>query len=301
MKILITGATGLIGSELIKKLLENKHTVHFLTTSKNKIINNSNLKGFYWNIEQKEIDSKCMDGVEVIIHLAGASISKRWTNQYKNEILSSRIDSMDLIFKYLKENTNQVKHFISASGTAIYPESFSTVYDETSTEMEDSYLSRVVQKWEEKAKSFEELGIKVAMLRTGIVLSNKGGALPEMVKPIKLGFGAIMGTGKQIQSWIHINDLVNLYTFILENNFQGVYNAIAPNIISNKEMTKDIAQALNKPLWLLAIPQFFMKFILGEMSYLLFSSKCISSSKVLHLGFQFEFATFKKAFMQLYA
>jgi len=301
MKILITGATGLIGSELVKKLLENKHTVHFLTTSKNKIINNSNLKGFYWNIEQKEIDSKCMDGVEVIIHLAGASISKRWTNQYKNEILSSRIDSMDLIFKYLKENTNQVKHFISASGTAIYPESFSTVYDETSTEMEDSYLSRVVQKWEEKAKSFEELGIKVAMLRTGIVLSNIGGALPEMVKPIKLGFGAIMGTGKQIQSWIHINDLVNLYTFILENNFQGVYNAIAPNIISNKEMTKDIAQALNKPLWLPAIPQFFMKFILGEMSYLLFSSKCISSSKVLHLGFQFEFATFKKAFMQLYA
>ena len=300
MKILITGATGLIGSELVKKLLERKHTVHFLTTSKSKIINNPNLKGFYWNIDQKEIDSKCMDEVEAIIHLAGASISKRWTNQYKNEILSSRIDSMDLIFKYLKDNPNQVKHLISASGTAIYPESYSIVYDETSIEMEDSYLSRVVQKWEEKAKSFEELGIKVAMLRTGIVLSNKGGALPEIVKPIKLGFGAMMGTGKQVQSWIHLNDLVKLYTFILENNFHGVYNAVAPNSISNKEMTKEIALVLNKPLWLPAIPQFFMKFILGEMSYLLFSSKCISSSKVVHLGFQFEFTTFKKAFKQLY-
>ena len=113
MKILITGATGLIGSELVKKLLERKHTVHFLTTSKSKIINNPNLKGFYWNIDQKEIDSKCMVEVEAIIHLAGASISKRWTNQYKNEILSSRIDSMDLIFKYLKDNPNQVKHLIS--------------------------------------------------------------------------------------------------------------------------------------------------------------------------------------------
>ena len=207
MKILITGATGLIGNELVKLLLAKKYSINYLTTSKSKIKSKPNYKGFYWNLEQGKIDENCLYQVDVIVHLAGANIAKRWTNPYKQEIIESRTLSSELLYNLVKKTPNQVKQFISASGTAIYPESFTKVYDETTIQTEDSFLANVVKKWEESANRFQVLNIKVCKLRTGIVLSNGGGALPEMVKPIKMGLGATMGTGKQMQSWIHISDL----------------------------------------------------------------------------------------------
>ena len=244
MTVLITGATGLIGSELVKVLLEKNYTIHYLTTSASKIESKPNYQGFYWNPEQGKIDENCIYGVDVIIHLAGANIAKRWTNAYKQEIIESRILSSELLFNLVKKSENKVKQFISASGIAIYPESFDKVFDETAKDTEDSFLSNVVKKWEESANRFQVLGIKVCKLRTGVVLSNAGGALPEMVKPIKTGFGAAMGNGKQMQSWIHINDLVAMYCFVIENQLEGVYNAVTPNPISNQELTTVIAKTL---------------------------------------------------------
>ncbi|WP_309612848.1 TIGR01777 family oxidoreductase [Flavobacterium sp.] len=301
MRILITGATGLIGNELVKLLLAKNHSVHYLTTSLSKIESKPNYQGFYWNPEQSKIDENCIYGVDVIIHLAGANIAKRWTNDYKQEIIESRTLSSELLYNLVKKNPNQIKQFISASGTAIYPESFDTVYDETTTETEDSFLSNVVKKWEESANRFQVLGLKVCRLRTGIVLSNAGGALPEMVKPIKIGFCAAMGNGKQIQSWIHINDLVAMYWFAIENQLEGVYNAVTPHPISNQELTTVIAKTLKKPLFLPNIPQFVMKLILGEMSYLLFSSKNLSAQKIMDNGFQFQFPEIKNAIADLYS
>ncbi|MDN3676879.1 TIGR01777 family oxidoreductase [Flavobacterium paronense] len=301
MKILITGATGLIGNELVKQLLAKNHSVHYLTTSKSKVVNKPNYKGFYWNPQQTKIDESCIYEVDVIVHLAGANIAKRWTNAYKQEIIESRTLSSELLYNLVRKHPNQVKQFISASGTAIYPESFATVYDETTTETEDSFLSNVVKKWEESANRFQVLGLKVCKIRTGIVLSNVGGALPEMVKPIKMGFGAAMGNGKQIQSWIHINDLVAMYCFAIENQLEGVYNAVAPNPISNQELTTVIAKTLKKPLFLPNIPHFVMKLILGEMSYLLFSSKNLSAQKIINNGFQFKFPKIKEALANLYS
>ncbi len=191
MRILITGATGLIGNELVKLLLAKNHSIHYLTTSLSKVESKPNYQGFYWNPEQSKIDENCIYGVDVIVHLAGANIAKRWTNNYKQEIIESRTLSSELLYNLVKKHPNQVKQFISASGTAVYPESFDTVYDETTTETEDSFLSNVVKKWEESASRFQVLGLKVCKLRTGIVLSNAGGALPEMVKPIKMGFGQL--------------------------------------------------------------------------------------------------------------
>jgi uncharacterized protein (TIGR01777 family) len=300
MKILITGATGLVGSELVKLLLVKNHTVNYLTTSISKIENKSNYKGFYWNPELGKIDENCIYDVDVIIHLAGANISKRWTNSYKQEIIESRTLSAELLYNLVRKTQNQVKQFISASGTAIYPESFSKVYDETTKETEDSFLSSVVEKWEESANRFQVLGVKACKIRTGIVLSNVGGALPEMIKPIKLSLGAIMGSGKQIQSWIHIKDLTSLYCFAIENQLEGAYNAVTSNPVSNKELTEAIANTLNKPLFLPNIPQFIMRLILGEMSYLLFSSKNLSSRKIQDLGFQFQFPDIKGALADLY-
>ena len=188
-----------------------------------------------------------------------------------------------------------MKQFISASGTAIYPDSIATVYDETTKETENSFLSSVVQKWEESADRFKVLGIKTCKIRTGVVLSGKGGALPQMMKPIKLGFGAALGSGKQVQSWIHLDDLTALYLFVLENQLEGVFNAVSPNPVSNRELTKAIAVALKKPLWLPNVPEFVIKLMLGEMSYLLFASNNLSSRKIQDLGFQFKHPEIKEA------
>lgn len=300
MKILITGATGMIGSELVRLLLAKNHSVNYLTTSKSKIESKPNYNGFYWNPEQGKIDESCLYEVDAIVHLAGANISKRWTNAYKQEIIESRTLSAELLYNLIRKTPNQVKQFVSASGTASYPESYTKVYYETTVDTEDSFLSNVVKKWEESADRFQVLNIKVCKLRTGIVLSNLGGALPELVKPIKLGLGAAMGSGKQIQSWIHINDLVGMYYFVIENQLEGVYNAVAPNPISNKELTVAIAKVLKNPLFLPNIPQFVMKLVLGEMSYLLFSSKNLSSEKIQNSGFKFEFPKIKEALSDLY-
>jgi uncharacterized protein (TIGR01777 family) len=300
MKILITGATGMIGTELVKLLLSKSHTVNYLTTAKSKIENKSNYQGFYWNPEEGKIDENAIQGVDAIIHLAGANIAQRWTDKYKQEIIESRTLSSELLYNLVKKHPNSVKQVISASGTAIYPDSISKVYYETATESEDSFLSNVVKKWEDSVNTFQVLGIKVCKLRTGIVLSNLGGALPEMVKPIKMGLGAGMGSGKQMQSWIHIKDLVALYYFALENQLDGVYNAVSPNPVSNQELTKVIAKILKKPLWLPNIPKFVMKLVLGEMCTLLFSSKNLSAKKISTAGFQFQFPKIDRAVADLY-
>ena len=300
MKVLITGATGLIGKELTTLLLQNGVNVHYLTTSKRKIKNEPNYKGFYWNPTQGIIDENCIMGVDAIIHLSGASISQRWTNSYKQEIVESRIDSSNLLYNALKSNPNQVRQIVSASGTAIYPNSFKAVYTENSPEISDTFLGNVVLKWEESVDKFKLLNVKVCKLRTGIVLSNSGGALPKMVQPIKFGFGAAFGNGKQVQSWIHIHDLAALYFFAIKNHWDGVYNAVSPTPISNEFLTKTIARVLKKPIFLPNIPQFIMKLVLGEMHVLLFENKNISSNKVTDLGFEFKYKSIDQAIENLY-
>lgn len=300
MKLLITGATGLVGKKLVALLLQQGHCVHYLSTSKNKIQSLSNYKGYYWDIQKDEIDTSCIEGVEVIIHLAGASIAKRWTKQYKKEIIESRVHSANLLYSLLKEQTHKVKYFVSASGTAIYPGSIEVLYDETTIEKENSFLSNVVQEWELAADRFNQLGIKVCKLRTGVVLDRREGALPEMAKPIQLGVGANMGNGSQIQSWIHIEDLVQMYSFVINHQLEGVYNAVSPNPVSNAILTKAIARVLRRPLILPNIPRFVMNIILGEMDYLLFSSKNLASNKIQKEGFVFQYPNIDIALENIY-
>ncbi|MES2748257.1 MAG: TIGR01777 family oxidoreductase [Bacteroidota bacterium] len=300
MKILITGATGLIGEALTSLLIEKGHSVNYLTTDTNKIVSKPNSYGYFWNPSEGKIDENCLINVDAIIHLAGASIAKRWTTSYKNEIVESRILSAELLYKTLKKYPHQVKQIISASAIGIYPESESLSYDESTTEKDTGFLGNVVSKWEESVDKFQQLQLKVCKIRTGVVLAKNGGALPEMAKPIKMYLGANMGNGKQIQSWIHINDLVQLYYFALQNELEGVFNAVAPNPVSNAELTKAIAKKLHKPLFLPSIPEFVMHFILGEMASLVFSSKNVSAKKVIKTGFQFQFPTLETALADIY-
>ncbi len=299
MKILVTGATGLIGKEIVKQCLQNNIEVNYLTTSQKKIENTPNYRGFFWNPKLGEIDSSCINGVEAIIHLAGASISNRWTPSYKEEIIESRILSASLLFNTLHKNSHTIKQFISSSGVNIYPESLNKVYTEDSREVENSFLGDVVVNWEEVADKFTIENIKVAKIRTGMVLDAEEGALPKLMQPIKLGVGSPLGSGKQWQSWIHIKDIAAIYLFVLKNQLNGIFNAVAPNPVTNKEMTQAVAKKLDKPLWMPNVPAVALNTMLGEMATLVLHGQKISSKKLENAGFVFKYPTIEAALEEL--
>ena len=299
MRVLITGATGLIGQEIVKLCHEEGIGVNYLTTQKSKIKGENHYKGYYWNPSINEIDTTCFKNVDAIIHLAGASVSKRWTANYKNTILESRKDSTRLLINSLKGEAHNVKQVVSASAIGVYPDSLTNYYDEGFKEVSDSFLGQVVKVWEQEVDGFSKLGITVSKIRIGLVLSNKGGALQEIIKPVKLGLGTAFGTGKQWQSWIHIGDLANMFLYILTKNIMGVYNGVAPNPVTNKELTKTAASVLSRPLFMPNIPKFFMKRVLGDMHILLFESQRVSSKKIEANGFYFKYNYIEPALRDL--
>ncbi len=285
MKVLITGATGLVGSEIVKLCEKENIAVNYLTTSKEKIKTQSGYQGFYWNPKKGEIDKACIQGVDKVINLVGASVSKPWTTSHKKAILSSRIDSANLLLKTLKENEHQISQIVSASAIGYYPDSLTTLYYEDYPKAADNFLGEVVTKWEAAVDQFEEEGLEVAKIRIGLVLSEKGGALEQIRKPIENYVGAPLGSGKQWQSWIHLEDLARIFLFAIQKNLDGVYNGVAPNPVTNKRLTYAIAKKLNRPLVLPNVPEFVLKLALGERSSLVLSSQLVSSAKLDALGF----------------
>lgn len=300
MRVLITGATGLVGKALMDLLVSEGISIHYLTTAKNKLKSVPGKTGFYWNPEAGEVDESALIGVDAIVHLAGATISKRWTDSYKQEIIESRILSANLLFNLLRKNPHDVKQIVSASAIGIYKDSLDTVYREDATQKDDGFLGHVVQKWEESIDKFKILGLKTCKLRTGIVLSRDGGALPQMAKPIEWYVGAPLGSGKQFMSWIHLDDLTRMYLFALTQGLDGVFNATAPNPVTNKDFTKMLAKRLHRPLILPSVPAFALKLLLGEMHLLLVSSQNVNSEKIRNAGFDFKYNPLGEALDDLY-
>jgi uncharacterized protein (TIGR01777 family) len=299
MNILITGATGLIGKKMVTLLKKDNHIIHYLSTSKSKIEHTPNYKGFYWNPGKGEIDLAAFEDVSVIIHLAGASVSKKWTTSYKKEIIQSRVQSANLLFKTLQSHPNSVKQFISASAIGIYPNDLTAIYHEENLSVDDSFLGEVTQLWEESTKMFTSLPMTVTTIRIGVVLAKESGALVEMAKPIKYGFGAVLASGKQYVSWIHIDDLVSIFKYVLDHNLAGVFNAVSPYPTTNEELTKAIAKTIHKPLFLPNVPKFMLRLLLGEMHEIVTSSQHVSSRKILDAGFQFQHALLSKSLQNL--
>jgi len=289
MRVLITGATGLIGSSITKLCLEKNIQVHYLTTSKEKIEHSKNYKGFYWNPTENKIDENCIEGVDKIINLVGASVAKRWTDEQKKAIINSRIETAGVLYNLLATKENKVTQLVSASAVGIYPDSLTKLYQEDCPNVADNFLGNVVIKWERAVDQFEKLGIEVAKIRIGVVLAKGGGALEKMKEPVEKGFGSPLGSGKQWQSWIHIKDLARIFLFALEKDLDGVYNGVAPNPVTNKKLTTSIAKVLNKNLWMPNVPAFMLKLILGEMATIVLASQLVSNQKIDTHGFKYHY------------
>jgi len=301
MKVLITGATGLVGQVIVEELKNRNIQVHYLTTSKEKIVTEEGYKGFYWNPSKGELDGKALEGVTEIINLAGATISKKWTTSYKREVLNSRLDSLKTLRKGLeKAGGHGVKAFVSASAIGIYPNSLTTFYEENETAVDDSFLGEVVAAWEKEIDTFNSFDFKVSKIRIGLVLSDKGGALPKMAQPVNNYVGAAFGSGHQWQSWVHIEDLAQMFLFVLEQGLKGTFNGVAPNPVTNSKLTKELAKVMKRPLILPNVPKVMMELVFGEMAYLLFASQRVSSKRIEKKGFQFQYRNICHALESFY-
>lgn len=294
--VLITGASGAIARVLSKKL-ENQYSIRFLTRKKEAE------NEFEWDLENQIVDENAFENVSHIIHLAGANISeKRWTEDRKKELISSRVDSAKLILNTLKKKNLKLRSFISASGINFYgTKTTDKIFTENDAPGND-FLSEVVVVWEKAADEFKEQNIseRVVKIRTAVVLSKNEGALAKMMTPIKFGIGSPLGSGKQYMPWIHIDDICSIYEFALKNpEVEGSYNASAPQHTTNENLTKLIAKVLNKPLFMPNVPSFILKLIFGELADALLEGSRASSEKIEKAGFEFLFPDLKMALEDL--
>jgi hypothetical protein len=291
-KLLITGANGMVAKHLAV-LLNNDYEVRFLTR------NVSQGNHFFWDLDKGYIDPKALEDLDLVIHLAGASIAgKRWTKKRKDLILSSRVEGAHLILEKLKEHKIILQKFISASGVGYYgAQTSDTIFTEEGPKGND-FLSDVCMKWEDAAYAFktQRVAKKVVVLRTGVVLAKNEGAIEKIMQPIKFALGSPIGTGHQYMPWIHIDDLCNMYKFVLDNDLiNGTFNAVAPDYTNNVQLTKALAHELNKPLFLPNIPAFIMRLLFGEMSAVLLKGSRVSSNKIEEQGFNFKYFSLKQA------
>ncbi len=285
--ILITGASGLIGTRLTTLLDEEGYRIAHLSRTPR----SGNAETFLWNVDKHQLDAAAIQAAHVVIHLAGTGIAdKPWTKQRKNEIIKSRTLSTRLLYGELKKGNHNVKTFISSSAIGFYgSEDKDTFFTEDDKQGND-FLSDVVGQWEQAVDQISELGIRVVKLRIGIVLSEKGGALKEMMRPIKLYVGAPLGTGTQYLSWIHLDDVCYIFIKAIEDEtMHGVYNAVAPNPVTNKEFTHSVAKALHRPVIFPTVPSVILKIFLGERADLVLKGTKISGEKIQATGFKFRF------------
>ena len=297
-KILITGATGMIGGLLSQKLIDKGFEVACLSRRKKDL---SPVKCYTWDVEKGEIEAEALENVDYIIHLAGAGIAdKRWTEKRKKEIIQSRVQSAELLFKTMQAQAIKPKAYLTASGISIYGDDKGSTWLDEESPLANSFLAQVAKAWENSSQLFENEGIRTVQLRIGIVLGTEGGALPKLAKPVRYGVGAALGSGKQYTSWIHIEDVCNFIVQAIEQeSIMGAYNLVAPQPVNNQDFTKLLAEVLQKPLFLPSIPSFMLKMLLGEMSATVLGSLRVSAKKMENTSFEFTFPELKGALEDL--
>jgi uncharacterized protein len=303
--ILITGGTGLIGKALSSALVKKGYEVIILTRNPAAHQSEGKIRYANWDIDKQQFDLAALAAADHIVHLAGAGVAeKRWTDARKKEIVDSRVKSGELLVKILKENENKIRSVISSSAIGWYgpdpviPNPRPFIEDD---KPDTSFLGETCLKWEESVTPLKQLGKRLVILRTGIVLSKDGGALHEFRKPVKFGVAAILGSGKQVISWIHIDDLVRLYIRFIEHaSLDGIYNAIAPKPVSNSELVTKLAREIKGSFYVpMHVPAFILKMTLGEMSTEVLKSATVSCVKVHLTDFTFQYPTIEAALPSL--
>jgi uncharacterized protein (TIGR01777 family) len=296
-KIVITGATGLIGKKISETLINRGDELIIFTRSpeKAKQIIPGAKEYVKWNYNNPHEWKEKINGVDSVIHLAGENVmGKRWTDKYKNKILESRIVSTKNLVEVISHSKQKPESFISASAVGFYP------YSETEEFTEDSkpgnhFLSNVTKQWEDETAVVEKYGVRCVNIRTGIVLDKNEGALAKMILPFKLFIGGPLGNGKQWFPWIHINDVVGIYVFALDNeNITGVLNAVAPEFINMKSFCKNLGKVINRPS-IFKVPSFVLNIVLGKGAEAVLSGSKIKPQRTLGFGYKFLFDNSFKA------
>ena len=293
-KVLITGGSGLIGRRLSFLLKSRGYEVRILSRSNNP---KNNYKTFVWNVSEQYINDSAFEGLNHIIHLAGAGIAdKRWSEKRKKEIIASRVTSTNLLYNTVKRLKTPLNSFISASATGYYGAVTSeTIFEEKDKPAKD-FLGKVCSLWEDSIFQFNEIKIRTVALRTGIVLSKDGGALKKMKTPVITS----LGNGKQYMPWIHIDDLCELYIKAIEDEqFKGAFNAVSSEHISNLSFSKKISKIFNYPFLAIGAPSFILQIVFGEMSTIILNGSRISANKIKQAGFKFKFENLEKALKNL--
>ena len=299
MNVLITGGTGFIGKQLIQLLLKQGHSVTNLSTQRNQErVISEHFQHVYWNPTSKEINKKLLPEIQGVIHLAGFSVANKWTAANKALMVSSRISSTEFLCELLNEMNSKPAVFVGASASGFYKNS-AEVQDETA-EKGTGFLSDLTQQWEEACSTLES-SIRKIHLRIGVVLSANDGALKKLTPIFKAGIGSAVGDGKQYMSWVHEQDLIELFSYCISNDVpSGVYNATSTTPVTNQEFSKTLAQVLHRPFFLPKTPAFFLKLIFGEMAQLVLVSQRLSNAKITSTGFQFQFKTIQEALTNVY-
>jgi uncharacterized protein (TIGR01777 family) len=298
MKILITGGTGLIGKVISKTLLDKGHEVVYLSRTERF---GGQIQQYKWDVTKGEIDTRAFDQVDAIIHLAGAGIAEeKWTEKRKKEILASRVHSSTLLYKHISKLEKKPSVFIGGSAVGIYGALTSDQIFVESDQAAKDFLGETCWHWESTYKNIQALGIRTAIIRTGIVLSNAGGALPKMAQPAKWGLGSPLGNGQQYVPWIHEQDIANIFIYALDHaQIQGVYNGVGSEHINNKRLTKLVCKALHRPFIFPAVPSFLLRLLFGEMADAFLKGSRVSNAKIKETGFQFAFESAESALMDL--
>lgn len=301
---MITGGSGLVGTRLTEMLLAEGFSVRHLSTrvSPSRADAQPHAKGevtvFGWNPAVGSIDTRALEGVSGIVNLAGASIAKRWTAEHRKLIRDSRVDSLRTLRKAIESGGHSIDFMVSSSAVGYYPSSTEQVFTEEDAP-DDGFLGAVSQEWEAEAQKFENLGMRVALMRTGIVLAEEGGALPVMAKTVKWFVGAPLGSGKQVMPWIHLDDLCRMYLHAITAQLSGAFNAVGIKGATNAEMTKAIGRALGRPVWPVHVPAFALKAVLGDQSQLVLMSSPCSPEKIIQSGFTYSYADLDQALVDI--
>jgi uncharacterized protein (TIGR01777 family) len=287
MNILITGASGLVGSRLTTVLQTKGHRISHLSRRPSE----GNIQTFGWDIERQHFDAAALTQTDAVVHLAGENVGDgRWTAERRRRILESRTLGSRLLVENIAKQSVRPKVLVAASGVGFYGADTADKWLSESSPLGNGFLAEVTQAWEHEVSRAEVLGVRVVYLRIGVVLSKTGGALEKIAMPIRFFCGAAIGSGQQYLSWIHLEDLCAIIETALQNaNFQGVYNAVAPSPATNADLTKAIAQVLRRPVLPINVPAFALETALGEMSSIVLGGNRASCQKLTDAGYRFLF------------